>query len=52
MALSSTTGYVTFDARSLAISSVLVGGSGSNYLYGGSARNLLIARELALMVSL
>jgi hypothetical protein len=43
MALSSTTGYETFDARSLAISSVLVGGSGSNYLYGGSARNLLIA---------
>jgi hypothetical protein len=43
MALSSTTGYETFDARSLAISSVMVGGSGSNYLYGGSARNLLIA---------
>ena len=43
MALSSTTGYETFDARSLAISSVLVGGSGYNYLYGGSARNLLIA---------
>jgi hypothetical protein len=43
MALSTTTGYETFDARSLAISSVLVGGSGYDYLYGGSARNLLIA---------
>jgi hypothetical protein len=43
MALSGPTGYWTIDARSLAISSVLVGGSGYSYLYGGSARNLLIA---------
>jgi hypothetical protein len=33
----------TIDARKLAISSVLVGGSNYSYLYGGSARNLLIA---------
>jgi Ca2+-binding RTX toxin-like protein len=33
----------TLDARNLSVSSVLVGGSGSNVLYGGSARNLLIA---------
>ncbi len=43
MTLSGTTGYDTIDARALAISSVLVGGTGSDYLYGGSARNLLIA---------
>jgi Ca2+-binding RTX toxin-like protein len=30
------------DARTLSISSVLVGGSGNDTLYGGSARNLLI----------
>jgi hypothetical protein len=35
--------YESTDARNLGISSVLVGGSGSDYLYGGSARNLLIA---------
>jgi hypothetical protein len=35
-------GYDTIDARNLAISSVLVGGSGNDTLYGGSARNLLI----------
>jgi hypothetical protein len=34
---------VTLDATSLAISSVLVGGSAGSWLYGGSARNLLIA---------
>jgi hypothetical protein len=33
----------TIDARNLAISSVLVGGRGISYLYGGSGRNLLIA---------
>jgi hypothetical protein len=33
----------TINASSLAINSVLVGGSGYSYLYGGSARNLLIA---------
>jgi hypothetical protein len=43
MVLSSSTGYETIDASSLAISSVLVGGSGSSYLHGGSGRNLLIA---------
>jgi Ca2+-binding RTX toxin-like protein len=42
MALSATTGYDTIDARNLTVSSVLVGGAGSDYLYGGSARNLLI----------
>jgi hypothetical protein len=42
MALSGTTGYDTIDARNLTVSSVLVGGAGSDYLYGGSARNLLI----------
>ncbi len=44
MVLSSTTGYETVNAGSLAVSSVLVGGSGSNSLRGSSsARNLLIA---------
>jgi hypothetical protein len=43
MVLSSATGYETIYADHLAISSVLVGGSGYNYLSGGSARNLLIA---------
>jgi hypothetical protein len=39
-----TTGYVDFNASSLTVSTVLVGGSGSNYLYGSSsAHNLLIA---------
>jgi hypothetical protein len=32
----------TIDARALAISTVLVGGSGNDILYGGSGRNLLI----------
>jgi hypothetical protein len=36
-------GYETIDARGLAVSSVLVGGSGNDVLYGGSARNMLIA---------
>jgi hypothetical protein len=35
-------GSDTIDARNLTVSSVLVGGAGSDYLYGGSARNLLI----------
>jgi hypothetical protein len=39
-----TTGYVDFNASSLTVSTVLVGGSGTSYLYGSSsARNLLIA---------
>ncbi len=43
MALGGTTAYDTFDARTLAISTVLTGGNGFSTLYGGSARNLLIA---------
>jgi Ca2+-binding RTX toxin-like protein len=35
-------GYDTLDARKLTVSSVLVGGSDGDTLYGGSARNLLI----------
>jgi hypothetical protein len=42
LAFAGDTGYGTIDARNLAISSVLVGGSGSDTLYGGSGRNLLI----------
>jgi hypothetical protein len=34
--------YDTIDARALSISTVLVGGSGNDTLYGGSGRNLLI----------
>jgi ELWxxDGT repeat protein len=35
-------GNDTIDARNLSVSSVLVGGSGNDTLYGGSGRNLLI----------
>jgi ELWxxDGT repeat protein len=35
-------GNDTLDARSLSVSSVLVGGSGSDTLFGGSGRNLII----------
>jgi hypothetical protein len=34
--------YDYLDARALSVSSVLVGGAGSDYLYGGTGRNLLI----------
>jgi hypothetical protein len=35
-------GNDTLDARSLSVSSVLIGGSGNDALFGGSGRNLLI----------
>jgi ELWxxDGT repeat protein len=35
-------GNDTIDARNLSVSSVLVGGSGNDTLYGGSCRNLLV----------
>jgi Ca2+-binding RTX toxin-like protein len=35
-------GYDTLDARALSVSSVVVGGSGNDTIYGGSGRNLLI----------
>jgi hypothetical protein len=43
--LSASAGNDILDARGLSISSVLVGGSGNDTLYGGSARNLLIGGQ-------
>jgi len=34
--------YDYLDARGLSVSSVLIGGAGNDYLYGGTGRNLLI----------